>query len=148
MKYIQDNQAKDFMENSLESLERTAFIDAIQAIVHANMKHRNEFVHKVCKEEVWNAMIVVYYQKNFYLVETINRKIEIFLSSGIVNHIIGRYVDMRFWNVKPVEKGPSQLSFQHLKGAFSLWAILLAIASFVFSLEVILTRYSQRVLCL
>jgi hypothetical protein len=80
----------------------------------------------------------MYFHKDFYLAKAINDQISLILSSGIMSHIIEKYVDMQYWNVKTAEKGPQKLSIEHLQGAFNLLAILSLLSALVFILEVLL----------
>lgn len=106
-------------------------------VIHANMRNRNSFAHIVCKETISTVSVVMYFQKDFYLAEAIDRKISLFLASGIMSQLIEKYVDMRYWNVKPARSGPQELNFKHLKGAFVLWGVLNFCAFIAFVMETI-----------
>lgn len=100
------------------------------------MQHRESFAHAVCKEEVYTVNLVMYFPKNFYLIQPINKKIRILISSGVMNHIINKYIDMKYLvyaNAKAMKKGPQKLTFKHLDGIFTMWIILccFAFASFL-----------------
>lgn len=128
-------EQKALIASNIENLSRTAFIDTLDEITRHKMEHRSSPGRRFCKETVNEAKVVMYAVTNFYLLEEINQLLGNMLASGIVDQIIRRYVDMRVWNMKIVEKGPSQLSFQHLEGAFTMWMILLAISVLAFFLE-------------
>lgn len=125
----------ELLDHSLESASRVAFISSMTDIIYSNMQHKKKFIHKVCKEPVLTVSIVIYFSKNFYLVGAINRKLSSLLASGIISHIIGKYVDLRFYNVKTEIKGREMLSMKHLQGVFELWIILCLISSSIFLLE-------------
>ena len=57
------------------------------------------------------------------LITQIDSKISDLLSSGIIMHIIEKYVDMCFWNIKHIKGKNQNLSLKHLKGAFFLMTI-------------------------
>lgn len=109
-------------------------------VIDANKRHRDSFSHKVCKEYLLTVNIVMYFQKNFYLVEAINENIWNFVSSGIMSHLIDRYVDMKYWQVKALDVGPQQLSYEHLEGVFNLWLYFLILTSVVFVFELLIPR--------
>lgn len=141
MKAYVGDQQKIFLNTSLRTLDRVAFVDAMPSIIGANIDHKDSFVHKVCKEYFWTDFLVMFYPKNFYLLETIDNKLNCFLSSGIMSHIIDEYVDLRHWHVKTTNRGPRQLSLEHLRGAFDLWLLFMLVAVTVFSLEIVTKRF-------
>jgi hypothetical protein len=128
-------QREEFHKNSLDSRDRTAFISTMTDVIDSNQKNKNEFSHNVCKETIAKINIVMYFSKDFYLSEAINKHLYSFISSGIMNHIIEKYVDMRYWRVKEEMMGPHVLSMKHLRGAFYMWLISTSLCVFVFIME-------------
>lgn len=121
----------------MASSERIAFLASITRVIDANVRHKDSFFHVVCKETFSTGNIVMFFPKNFYLIEAINKKISEFQASGIVQHLVERYMDKRYWNFRRVAKGPERISFQHMQGSFIMW-LFLCLASFsVFTIEVI-----------
>lgn len=117
--------------------ERIAFLASITRVIDANVRHKDSFFHVVCKETFSTGNIVMFFPKNFYLIEAINKKISEFQASGIIQHLVERYMDKRYWNFRRVAKGPERISFQHMQGSFIMW-LFLCLASFsVFTIEVI-----------
>jgi len=114
-------------------------------IVDANKRNRDRFTHIVCKEYIAYVNIVMYFTKNFYLIDPINEKLDRFLSAGIFTHIIERYVDMRYWNFKEPKKGPRTLEFKHLHGAFVLWSSLALVSVGAFLIELLIHSVNNRV---
>lgn len=137
MKYFKPNEEKYFFSRPLEASSRKAFVASMTNIIDANKKHKNSFVHKVCKEHIYTISVVMYFPKNFFLVETFNKKISSLISSGIMKHLTDKYVDMRYWNIKPAKKQPQQMTIQHLQGVFMLWSICCLLTIFVFMFEVL-----------
>lgn len=115
-------------------------------VIHSNMEHKHSFFHRVCKESIYTVNVVMYFPKNFYLVEALNQKLNLFLSNGIVKHLIEKYVDMRYWNVKRANKGPQQLKLQHLQGTFNLWMILCCLSMLVLVMEIIVNAFHQMII--
>lgn len=122
------------------------------------MEHRKSFAHAVCKEEVYTVNLVMYFPKNFYLIQPINKKIRNLVSSGIMNHIINKYIDMKYLiyaNAQSLKKGPQELTLKHLDEIFTMWMILccLAFASllierFVHSIHLKIIKSVRRCVCL
>lgn len=105
-------------------------------VIIANMENRNSFAHVVCKEAIHTINFVMYFQKNFYLIQKIDEVISSLLSSGILNHLTLKYIDMRYWHLKRVDEGPQQLTLKHLQGGFDIFIILCSISITVFVLEI------------
>lgn len=105
-------------------------------VIHANMRNQKSFAHTVCKEVIHLVSVVMYFPRDFYLVDAIDKKISLFLASGIMSHLIEKYVDMRYWNVKLIREGAKELKIQHLRGAFILWAVLNFCSTIIFIMEV------------
>lgn len=120
---------------SLDTLSRVAYVRSQVDVILANKMNKGLFVHRALKENIWNAKFVMYFPKNFYLTEAINKKISLYLSSGILAHFIDRYIDLRYFNMKEESNGPTKICLAHMKGAFILWIILIGFSSFVFILE-------------
>jgi hypothetical protein len=102
---------------------------------------------KVCKEIISNANVVMYYPKNFYLIQTIDDTIRRLLSSGILSHIINKYFDMQKWNVKTDTNGPQQLKFYDLKGAFGVLIILCLFSFVIFLAEILFSKLKHNFEC-
>ena len=128
-------QRAKFHNSSIDTDDRIAFVSTMTDVIDSNEKNKNVFSHNVCDENIATINIVMYFSKDFYLSEAINKRLYSFISSGIVDHIIEKYVDMQFWNVKEEKKGPQILSMKHLRGAFYLWLISTSLCVFVFVLE-------------
>lgn len=118
-----------------------AFKTSMTNVVASHQIHKN-ITHIVCKEHLYTVYVVMYYPKNFYLIETIDKKIGQFLASGIVSRLIDKYVDMRFWNMKKEQSDPHRLTFNHLRGAFTLWIGLCAVSAIVLLVEVLIKLFN------
>lgn len=106
-------------------------------VVYSNMKHKNSFAHLICKEHLYIVNVVMFFPKNFYLIDAINKNLGELLSSGIVTHLIDKYIDMRYWNIKQARRSPQVLTFLHIRGTFMLWILLCALALIVFLIELL-----------
>lgn len=110
-------------------------------VIYANMKHRHSFSHIVCKQNIKMLNVVMYFPKNFYLLEAINGKLNGLISSGILSHIIEKYVDMRYWNYKKQATKQQALNFEHLRGSFQIWVHLVFLAVVVFVCELLRKKF-------
>ena len=133
--YYKGNEEKQFLDSPLSPLSQIAYQSTITSIISSNIKHKNKFFHSVLKEIILSPSAVMYCQKNFYFITQIDSKISNLLSSGIIKHIIEKYLDMRFWNIKHSKGKNQKLSLKHLEGAFLLWSFLSFISFSVFILE-------------
>lgn len=100
------------------------------------MQHKQSFTQKVCKEYIWTDNMVMFFPKNFYLIESINKRVSGFIDSGVMSHLVGKYVDLRYWHVKASKNGPQKLKFEHLEGAFWLLLALLLVSVIVLAIEI------------
>lgn len=120
----------------LEESVKSAFMTSTTDIIYRNQQHYKEFVLIVCKEQVLTVNIVMYFPKNFYLRDAIDRKIRSLSTSGLLQYFTQKYADPKFLNIKNEQRGPKRLNVHHLFGVFNIWAIGLAIALFIFLLEI------------
>lgn len=79
--------------------------------------------------------IVIYFPKGFFLISAINEKIGEFLSSGIMNYWLKKYMNKRYSKPDSLQKGPKQLTINHLVGILNVYIIGCAIASAIFFIE-------------
>lgn len=105
-------------------------------LIEANIKNKGNFSFQALKEFIKIEKIVLYYQKNFFLSEHIDAIIESWVATGVIVHIVEHYMEIRYFNVHEMEKGPKQLTFLHLRGAFYLWAVCCFICVIVFGFEI------------
>lgn len=104
-------------------------------VIYSNMQHKQSFTQKVCKEYIWTDNMVMFFPKNFYLIEAINKRVSEFIDSGVMSHLVGKYVDLRYWHVKASKNVPKELKFEHLAGAFWLLLALLLVSVIVLAIE-------------
>lgn len=135
MKIIKNEEELIFGKPLDESV-KSAFMTSTTDIIYRNQQHYKEFVLTVCKEQVLTVNIVMYFPKNFYLRDAIDRRIRFLSTSGLLQFWTQKYADPKFINIKNVQTGPRRLNVQHLFGVLNIWAIGLAVALFVFLLEI------------
>ena len=91
---------------------------------------------KVCKEMLMTYPVVIYTIKNFYLLESINMKLNLLNAAGLIEFWHSQVVDLRFSKVK-VEKSNKKLSLKHLNAVFYIFSLGLFLALVVFTLEIV-----------
>jgi hypothetical protein len=144
VKHFKEGEAELFLNTSLASYERTAFISQMTEVIEANQRNRKFLTHKICRELIVTMNTVMYFQKDFFLAKAINQKINCLISSGIMKHIIEKYIDVKFLVFKEPAKGPRQLTLEHLKGAFYVWIICCVVCVAVLAYEIFHEAKNRR----
>lgn len=107
-------------------------------VLHRNFINRDKFQLIICNERLMSISIVMYTQKNFYLMDALNDKISLFHSAGLIN----------YWH--PYEKQklkidtnpqPKSLTFHQLLGAFQILIIGNCISGIVVIIEIIAKKF-------
>lgn len=114
--------------------------------LYSNQINFKEFTYKTCKETLMTNHIIIYFRKNFYLVDEINERINSFKDFGITNFMKGRYADEKFRKVDGGSDGPSELTVEHFIGMFELWAFGLIVAFVLFVGEIVFFRIDKKVI--
>jgi hypothetical protein len=87
----------------------------------------------ICKEVFVSVPFAMYTRKNFYLLDSINDKIDMLKTSGIIN----------YWYYEPLKKkiftnnSPKVLSLQSFIGSFQLFVFGHFLSAFIFVGEII-----------
>lgn len=105
-------------------------------LIYRNEKTHKSFVLKVCKEQLLTVSVVMYFPKNFYLKEAIDKKISELATAGFLDYWIREFVDPRFLDVQHDINGPTNMQIQHLTGIFDVWMIGLAVSMIIFLIEI------------
>lgn len=135
------SENRSLIDTPLSSTSRIAFQNAMTNIIAANIRHKHEFTHTVCKEYIWTLNVAMFFPKNFYLVKTIGTMISRLQAAGIVHKIINEFVDMKYWNLKAEAVSVKQLSMKHLEGSFNLLLILSVTSVIIFSFELLVSTF-------
>lgn len=126
------DQNSDFLDKPLKHSRKATYMVTLMDVMWANQRHLKKFVHKTCKEVMMTNSIVLYYPKNFYLSDAIDKKLSIFISSGIKGHWLNKFMN------KPssvYKRGPKQFTVQRLAGFFNVFLIACALSFAIFLLE-------------
>ena len=130
------DQEKQLLNSHLPSSTQIAFQTSMTSVISANIKHKKDFFHSTLKQPIVTPSVVIYYQKNFYFISQIDRKLSDLLSAGIIKHILDKYIDLRYWNIKQTKRNNQKLSLKHLEGVFVMWLIFISISFAIFIAEV------------
>jgi hypothetical protein len=94
----------------------------------------------IAKQIFGTIPIVIYTQKNFYLLEEINEGIMQIMAAGLTD--VWQYNDRKHTEIESSREKVIKLS--HLIGCFQLFVMGLIIAVIVFILEVVWSKLSPR----
>lgn len=134
MKIIK-NEDELIFSRPLEENVKSAFMTSFTDIIYRNQIHYKSFLLTVCKEQVMTVNIVMYFPKNFFMREAIDRKLNVILTSGLLQYWTQKYADPKFISIRNGKRGPTSLKVEHLFGLINIWAFGLAIALLIFLLE-------------
>lgn len=109
-------------------------------VIDLNKRNYNNHTFNVLNEVVMTVPIVFYLQKNSYLTEIFNKKIDDLKSAGLIDYWISKYLDPKYYKLKQKEKGLKKLNITELLGAFKLLGIGAFLASFAFLVELLWSR--------
>ena len=118
---------------------------SLDEVLYLNSLNYKTSTYKVCKEHLFTLQAVLLFQKNFYLVNAIDKTISELKAAGLVHFWISKYIDPKFLsNLKPVQdSGPKKLSVNHLLGGFEVWLCGLIAASVLFAYELIVVKFNR-----
>lgn len=115
----------NYKSAKLEPLTKIIYLN----YVAANMKEPR---YQVSKEVFVMVPIVIYTQKDFFLLNAINEKLEMFLSAGLIDHWS---FENNFHREADNIEIPNVLTLEHLSGAFYILALGCVLGLFVFVFE-------------
>ena len=121
-----------------------AFSKTFTGALYLNQLNFNSTMFKICKEVYLTQPIVVYVQKDFYLVNEINEKILLFQAAGLVQHWHSKTVDNKFLKIEE-SMSLKALNIHHLYGSFQLWLCGCGVTVLVFIGEFLIAKKIARV---
>lgn len=126
-------QTANFLDKPLNPSRKAVYLVSLAHVWWANQK--NKFIHKACKEVMKTDIIVLYFPTNFYLAEAINKKLGVFISSGIKQYWFNEFIYKHAGSNEDDKTGPKQLTIRHLIGVFNVYLIACTSSFVVFLLE-------------
>jgi hypothetical protein len=104
---------------------------------NAIYENQNSFHYSknvICKEEIMMVPVVIYTQKDFYLNDALNEKVEDYKSAGLIDFWHFQFIDKKFIEIKET-KAPKVLTLEQLVGSFYILLIGCFVSFTVFMLE-------------
>lgn len=121
-----------------------AFSKTVTGALYLNQLSFNSTMFKICKEVYITQPIVVYVQKDFYLVNEINENILLFQASGLIQHWNSKTVDSKFLKIEE-STSLKPLNIHHLYGSFQIWFCGCGVAALIFIGEFLIAMKIARV---
>lgn len=114
-------------------------------LAYYNLKNYDTSSLTYVDEKIYSYQCVMYLNKHSILRESFDRKLKLFMSSGIVSHISKQHVRPYFYNKNTRPHYVIKIMHRNLLGLYYMYGILCEICIFTFILE-LLTRKSKRLL--
>lgn len=154
-KVINNTEAGKYTEMTLDSSFKGVLFEHLGHILYQNVINRKNFTFRICKEVLYTNSYVFYFTKNFYLVGEFDRLIEIFEAAGLIDVMIGKYVNLNydFNSINNVERNPSSgvsaISYDNVEGFFILFycGCVLSTAVFLFEIVYRYIRINRQIYC-
>lgn len=111
--------------------------------LYENLQMTKENQRSICRETVMTIPLVIYTKKDFYLLDALNEKIEMFKASGLI----------RFWQYQDVDKAllrtkesrePKVFTINELLGSFKLLFVGLGFSLIGFMIEICFYRLKKN----
>lgn len=135
-------ESKDFYLKKIQSdaTFKGTYIQALMRLLYQNQQGSTSTRSIICREPFLTLPVVIYTRKNFYLLEAMNEKIEIFKSAGLIEFWLFKDIDKRFLNEKEIIH-PKVLTLQHLSGCFWLLVFGIFLSISVLIIEFVTSKY-------
>lgn len=116
------------------------YSQSILRALYFNLISPKESRFLFCKEFLLTIPVVVYTRKNFYLLDAINRKIQMVVSAGLVRYWDFENVDRNYLNSHDINH-PRTMTVTQLFGCFQILIIGCALSFLVFYFELIAAKF-------
>lgn len=127
-------------QHSVDPEFKGTFIRSFTNIVYCNQKNAHQKDVKMCKEVYSTTPIVMFVKKDFYLLDEINQRIDMLISSGLIEFWHFQDVDKRFLNIKH-PKHPKVLTVKRLNGSLYILLCGYVISSAILGIELVLAKH-------
>lgn len=118
-----------------------AFARSLRMVLYENKISPKSSQKKICKEVFMILPVVIYTRKNFFLLHSLNRKLEFLKQAGLIDHWQIRYANEEALNYKE-QRYPRVLELHHLQGCFHVLLFGCFVSFIFFMLEIIVHRNS------
>jgi hypothetical protein len=96
---------------------KAAAIRSVNLISYNNQNSPPEKQLNICKEIILTASVVIYTQKNFFLLDALNEKLSSIKATGLIDFWQSQTIDNKL-SKSGTSKGNQKLGFKHLKAVF------------------------------
>lgn len=115
---------------------KAAFPKAKRFILYENQITSEENRQTMCKETFASTPTVIYTVKDFWLLEEINEKIELFKAAGFMEFWYYQFIDRKKTSIESSQNNPKILSLLHFQGCFAILLSGFAVSILAFVLEI------------
>lgn len=120
---------------TLNPYSTTAVTSSIEQILFFNKMNYKNMTLTVCKEFLFTFQYGIYFQKNSYLEESFNEKIQLLKTSGLIDFWAREHISSKYMNIKVRDESPRKLNIEQLKGGFEVLCLGLFVAFVIFLVE-------------
>lgn len=113
-------------------------------LLHFNKINHKKFHFRVLSEFLFTSQSCWAFPKNSWLVETFDEIIGKMAENGLIDYLLGKYMDTQFLNIKEAKHGPRKLNVSQLLGGFEVLVFGLFFAAVLFSLELFSKTYKLQ----
>lgn len=122
----------------------SAVISTTSSVFVEKSKINQTAEFQICKESFFTVSVVIYYRKNYFLIESINNVMNKLVSAGLVEYWHRKFVNEDYSKLRRNENR-SAMTFDHLKGIIQLWAFCCCCSIICFFCEKIVHKCSRRI---
>jgi len=107
---------------------------SLEKVIFYNQRNHEKLT--AVKERFITIPSVIYATKNYFLLRSINAKLQLMRSSGLLSHWYHRIMDDKYPDARENWRTPKVLELRHLIGVFQIWILGCLIAGFVLFIEI------------
>lgn len=139
------SKKKNFFLNKIQSdpLFKGTYMRSLLRTLYFNQISSKESRFVICKEVFMTIPIVIYTLKDFYLLDSLNDKIEMLKSAGLIDKWHFNNIKKDFMKIDLL-KQPKVLTIRQLLGCFRLLCFGCLIGFVVFASECLLKKYFPK----
>jgi hypothetical protein len=130
------------MNSPLKHSDKKVFLTSLQKVYYSIQKNHKKFTHKIASEHMKTENLVFYYSKNSFLVDVIDKKLGLIISSGLIDLWIKNSLKTHTWAQNKPKREQRKLNLTHLSGAFYVLVTGYVISVGAFMLESMMTKWA------
>lgn len=140
IKVIKSAELEKYMKMTLDANFDGIVFNYMTQVLYLDGLYYREYNYLIAREVFVTNQFVFYFQQNHFLVNNVDRNIELFRQSGLIDKWTNKYVDKRFLQRVEEEKSPQPLSFLHLSAVFHVMLIGHGFSFLVFMIELVSSK--------